>query len=82
MFTKKDGLLKEHILRTTLTKIYKELSEYNHIIRCHKSYIINSNYMKEIRGNARGYTLKSPSIPFDIPVSRRFPKDSLINLIS
>ncbi len=81
VFTKKNGQLKENILRTTLTKIYSELSDYNHMIRCHKSYIINSNHIREIRGNARGYTLQSSSITFPIPVSRSFPKESLKNLI-
>ena len=42
-FVKKEGKgLKEKILRVTLTKIEKKLQEYPNIIRCHKSYIINS----------------------------------------
>jgi hypothetical protein len=73
--------LKEKILRVTLTKITKELEEYSNIIRCHKSYIVNVNYITDISGNARGYLLGSKLIPIVIPVSRSFSKQSLQSLI-
>jgi hypothetical protein len=76
-----DNTLKEKILRVTLTKIAKELEEYSNIIRCHKSYIVNVNYITDISGNARGYLLKSEFIPIVIPVSRSFSKQSLQRLI-
>lgn len=81
VFLKKEGGLKERVLRTTLTKTAIDLSMYKNMIRCHKSYVINTNYVKKIHGNARGYVLKSPIIPFEIPVSRNFPKGSLKNLV-
>lgn len=81
VFVKKEGVLKERILRTTLTKVTDDLSVYENMIRCHKSYIINTNYVKKIQGNARSYVLKSSIIPFKIPVSRSFPKDSLSKLV-
>lgn len=73
----KENYLKEKILRVTLTKIEEQLKEYPNIIRCHKSYIINANFIMDISGNARGYLLKSDMIPIDIPVSRKFSKQSL-----
>ncbi|WP_405610448.1 LytR/AlgR family response regulator transcription factor [Polaribacter sp. Asnod1-A03] len=73
--------IKETILRITLTNINKELETYNNIIRCHKSYIINTKFIKDIKGNARGYLLISDVIPFEIPVSRSFSKNSLKNLL-
>jgi hypothetical protein len=81
-FIKKNTNLKEKILRVTLTKINEELQGYTNIIRCHKSYIVNVNYIKGISGNARGYLLKSDVIPFNIPVSRNFSKQSLKSLLS
>lgn len=80
-FIKKNTDLKEKILRVTLLKINEELEEYTNIIRCHKSYIVNVNYISDISGNARGYLLKSEEIPFDIPVSRSFSKQSLKSLL-
>ncbi len=81
VFTKKNNVLKESILRNTLTNISKDLALYNSLVRCHKSYIINTKHINDIQGNARGYILKSTIIPFDIPVSRSFPKSLLKNLI-
>ncbi len=81
-FIRKNSDLKEMILRVTLTKIDEELQDYTSIIRCHKSYIINVNFITDISGNARGYLLKSDVIPFDIPVSRNFSKQSLKGLLS
>ena len=80
-FLKKDRDLKEKILRVTLNKINIILEEYPKVIRCHKSYIININYINEISGNARGYVLKSNFSPLDIPVSRNFSKESLQSLM-
>lgn len=77
----KEEYLKEKILRVTLTRIEEQLKEYPSIIRCHKSYIINTNFIIDISGNARGYLLKSDIIPIDIPVSRKFSKQSLQSLL-
>jgi len=76
-FLKKDDILKEKILRITLTKITEKLKDHPNIIRCHKSYIVNSNFINDISGNARGYLLKSKYISEEIPVSRKFSKESL-----
>jgi len=81
IYTKENNKLKESILRNTLTNVSKDLALYNSLIRCHKSYIINTKYVDDIQGNARGYILKSATIPFNIPVSRSFPKSLLKNLI-
>lgn len=81
-FIKKGGKeLKEKILRVTLTKIAEKLNDYPNVIRCHKSYIVNTKFIVDISGNARGYLLKSDFISFDIPVSRKFSKQSLQSLL-
>lgn len=78
---KEENKTKEKILRVTLTEIIKALKDYPHIIRCHKSYIINTKYVTSLTGNARGYLLKSEYIDFSIPVSRSFSKQSLLAII-
>lgn len=79
-FLKDEEGLKEKVLRVTLIKIATQLKEYPNIIRSHKSYIVNINYINDISGNARGYLLKSDFIDIDIPVSRSFSKQSLQSL--
>ncbi len=81
-FLKDDNDLKEKILRVTLIKIVTELKDYSNVIKCHKSYIVNINYINDISGNARGYLLKSEFISFNIPVSRKFSKQSLQSLLN
>ncbi len=76
-----NNILKEKILRVTLAKIESELEVNSKVIRCHKSYIINTKYISDISGNARGYLLKSNIISFDIPVSRSFSKQSLMSFL-
>lgn len=76
----KNGL-EEHILRNTLTYIFTNLKEYSNLIRCHKSYIINTNFMDSISGNARGYFLESTLLSIQIPISRSYKKEELKNLI-
>ena len=73
--------LKEEILRVTLSKIEKELEGFTKVIRCHKSYIINTSFVTDINGNARGYLLKSNVLSFEIPVSRSFSKQSLMSFL-
>ena len=76
-----DNKLKENILRVTLSKIEQELEPYTKVIRCHKSYIVNTNFMTDISGNARGYLLISNLLSIEIPVSRSFSKQSLMSFL-
>ena len=74
--------VKEHILRASLQSVYNQLEKYNNMIRCHKSYIVNTRHINKISGNARGYLLHSSKFDFIIPVSRMFSKEKLKNLLN
>ncbi|ARV15754.1 LytR/AlgR family response regulator transcription factor [Polaribacter sp. SA4-12] len=73
--------IKELVLRNTLSNIINQISDYPNFIRCHKSYIINTNYIDSISGNARGYFLKTNQIENLIPVSRKFNKEYLEKIV-
>lgn len=81
-FILEDNTLKEYILRVTLSKIEDYLKNVKNFIRCHKSYIVNTNYVKHISGNARGYLLTIDCLNFDVPVSRKFSRNSLVGLLN
>lgn len=68
---------REEILRIPLHTVEKKLENYNQILRCHKSYIVNTDYVYDISGNARGYTLHLKNNVKNIPVSRKFTKEQL-----
>ena len=64
----------EKLLRVTLKKIEDQIIDDN-IIRCHRSYIINSKVKFKILGNSNGYRLKSELFHHAIPISRSLGKE-------
>jgi len=65
-----EGVLKNKMLRITLKSLEEQLSDFDYIIRCHKSFIINLNEELSITGNAKAYFLESSYLPKRIPISR------------
>jgi tetratricopeptide (TPR) repeat protein len=76
----KDEKIKKELYRTTLKMIELQIYDYQNIIRCHKSYIINIDFLKKITGNAQGFKMHLRNLDFEIPVSRNFPKQLLNTL--
>jgi hypothetical protein len=61
--------LKNKILvRATLKHVESVLCKYPFIVKTHRSFLINCNYIKEVNGNAQGYQLQIDN--YTIPVSR------------
>lgn len=81
LFVNENNVLKEYVIRTTLKKIEYALVNYNTFYRCHKSYIINADFVNSIEGNARGYQLLLSVSSKKIPVSRSFPKELLKSIL-
>jgi hypothetical protein len=81
VFYLNDNKIKEELIRTSLTKIENQLKDNRSIIRCHKSYIVNSIHVEKIIGNARNYSLKIHDTDILIPVSRKFPRELLFTLL-
>lgn len=81
IFHFQNGIIKETLLRVSLSNIEDQLKDYSAIVRNHKSYIVNTNKVVRIKGNARSYLLEIPEIDFLLPVSRSFPKELLFTLV-
>jgi DNA-binding LytR/AlgR family response regulator len=72
--------LKKKLLRNTLKNTEAIFIDFQNIIRCHKSYIVNLNYVVNVTGNAQGYKLHLENNDLLIPVSRKlddFVKEKL-----
>lgn len=67
-----DNHVKKQMVRSSLDRTEKQLSEFDFILRCHRSYIVNINYINEIRGNSQGYILSVENLDFNILVSQRY----------
>ena len=66
--------LQERLLRVTLKNIETQIVDDN-IVRCHRSYIINTKVRFTILGNSNGYRLKSKFLKETIPISRSLGKE-------
>jgi DNA-binding LytR/AlgR family response regulator len=68
---KSDDKIKNTLIRNTVTKIIEYLDS-DKIIRCHRAYIINLDFVKRIEGNAQGLKLNLSNSENVIPVSRKY----------
>ncbi|MEJ5103001.1 LytTR family DNA-binding domain-containing protein [Chryseobacterium sp. MYb328] len=66
-----NNTVKKLLLRISLSGILMQVQTQT-IKRCHRSYIVNLEKVKSLKGNAQGYKLILPEIDFNIPVSRSF----------
>lgn len=57
VFFESQGVVKNQLVRSTLNQAEELLIEFDFIMRCHRSFIININRIKEIQGNSQGYKL-------------------------
>lgn len=57
------------VIRNKLKSFIQELPK-EQFFHCHKSYVINSLWIRELRGNARNYELRMKDFDYWIPVSR------------
>lgn len=65
------------LIRNSLNNIAKNLVGFDHLKRCHRSYIVNFNHISGVNGNARNYSLDLFSLEFSVPISRSFPKEMI-----
>lgn len=66
--------VREQLLRVTLKNIVAQIRDKS-IVRCHRSYMINTMVRYHITGNSNGYQLKSKLFPDTIPISRSLGKE-------
>jgi len=78
IFYEKEGQLQKKLLRLSFKNLEKQLNDFEQIIRCHKSYIVNRERILDIKGNARSLMLQVDLYEEMIPVSRSFPKENLM----
>ncbi|MPM13318.1 hypothetical protein SDC9_59674 [bioreactor metagenome] len=70
-----NNVVSRKILHITMKSIEDNLAEYAFIVRCHKSYMVNIQYIAKVTGNSRGYLLHFDNGADPVPVSRNFQKD-------
>ena len=74
IFYLEGGKIKSSLVRNSLKRIEKKLSDFPELIRCHRAYIVNLNTIKSIEGNSQGYILYFENSVHVVPVSRSYLK--------
>ena len=58
------------VMRGTLKKAQAMLEQYPRLFRCHRTYIVNTDAVYHVSGNAQGYKLHLRDTDSPVPVSR------------
>ncbi|SNR15253.1 LytR/AlgR family response regulator transcription factor [Tenacibaculum jejuense] len=69
--------VEEKLIRTTLTEVQ---SQFNSLLKTHRSYIVNPDYILSVKGNKQNAKINLKHIKYSIPVSKSL-FDELINRI-
>lgn len=63
-------------LRLTMSQMMDIVAEYDHIMRCHRTFLINVSQVESIKKKGQKHVLKLNNCPEEIPVSKTY-KDSI-----
>lgn len=66
-----NGEIKKSLLRTTMKKLERQL-QLPSVIRCHRSFIVNTRQVTKVTGNAHQFQLHLSEGTTTIPVSRSY----------
>lgn len=72
VYYRSNGNVKKQMVRSSLKKAEETLRNFDFMFKCHRSYIVNINHIKEVRGDSQGYSLFFDQIDFPIPVSQNY----------
>jgi len=72
IYYKCEGKPKMQLVRSSLKKANEHIKEFDFILRCHRTSIININHIIDIRGNSQGYKLLLTDIEFPVFVSQKY----------
>lgn len=62
--------VQKKLCRITLTQIEEQLAGFSTVARTHRAYLVNTQHIKKVQGNAQGLQLSLDAVPEKIPVSR------------
>lgn len=75
----KNNMASRFVLRASLGRLCDQL-EYDYLVRCHRSYMINLYNVHSIRGSRKNLKISMSQIDVVIPVSQTYADDTLSRL--
>jgi DNA-binding LytR/AlgR family response regulator len=70
VFWREDEAVRNQMIRCSMTNAEEAIKEYKFIYKCHRSYLVNVNYIERFEGNSQGYKIIFENLGFPVPVSR------------
>jgi LytTr DNA-binding domain len=70
VFWKEGNLIKNQMVRCSMTNAEEIVKEHKFIFKCHRSFMVNINYIDRFEGNSQGYKIFFENVNFPIPVSK------------
>lgn len=75
IYYSENSAIKNKLIRTSLKRVEELLSGYQFIFKCHRTYIVNLDKVKNISGNSQGYLLNLEDSGYSVPVARSLNKE-------
>jgi tetratricopeptide (TPR) repeat protein len=66
-----------HMIRMTMLLAEEQCNSYNNLVRCHKSFIVNTNHIQRVSGNSRGYLVGLNYTDEKIPISKKYYSEKI-----
>ncbi len=70
IFWREGDSIRSQMVRCSMTNAEEIVKEHKFIFKCHRSYMVNINYIERFEGNSQGYKLFFENVAFSIPVSK------------
>lgn len=61
-------------LRSSISKAESEIEHHKSLLKCHRAFIVNLDFVDNVIGNAQGYRLKIKNSDHEVCVSRQYTK--------
>ncbi|HWW43290.1 LytTR family DNA-binding domain-containing protein [Pedobacter sp.] len=74
VYRRKDGLIAPVTIRNSIVKAEAELGNHAQLMRCHRAFIVNTDFIEHVKGNAQGYRLGIKGSDREVYVSRQYTK--------
>ena len=75
-----NNVLKKKLIRSTLKIARDNLKSYTAFYRCHRTWIVNLDHIRNVSGNSQGYKLIMKHEELIIPVSRNLNKELTLRI--
>ncbi|MCK4345504.1 MAG: LytTR family transcriptional regulator DNA-binding domain-containing protein [Bacteroidales bacterium] len=72
IFWEKESEIIKRLIRKTLINAEYQLKEYKNFIRCHRTCLVNVDYVMKLTGNVQMQKIRLKYIDEEIPVSRQY----------